>query len=135
MVPRARKLGRGHQGGNGWLSGIMVWVMVIVWFFSFAGAEEVSDQGWPIPDLRGLVPYQISVQSVDGVEKMIERFYTPDGGHVARVSGNGKVYAYAVDRDDEPPIDYLLIDPDGKGKFTRKLQPYESYKIPEWVSR
>jgi len=118
-----------------WLSGMIVWLMVMGYVCPFASAEEVNDQGWPVPDLRGLLPYQISVQSVDGVEKMIERFYTPEGGHVARVSGNGKVYAYAVDRDQEPPIDYLLLDPDGNGKFTLKLGPYDSYKIPEWVSR
>lgn len=100
-----------------------------------AGGEEVNDEGWPVPDLRGLDPYQITVQRVDGVEKMIERFHTPMGGHVARVSGNGKVYAYAVDKDQEPPMDYLLLDPDGKGRFTLKLGPHDSYKIPEWVSQ
>ena len=65
----------------------------------------------------------------------MEKFYTPSGGHVARVSGNGKVFAYAVDKDQEPPIDYLLIDPDGLGKFTQKFKSEDSYFIPEWVSR
>jgi hypothetical protein len=97
--------------------------------------QEVNREGWPVPDLRGLIPYSIQVQKVDGVEKIIERFYTPDGGHVARISGNGKTFAYVVDHDREPPIDYLLLDPDGLGKFTQKFRSEDSYKIPEWVSR
>jgi hypothetical protein len=97
--------------------------------------QEVNREGWPIPNLKGLIPYSIQVGKVDGVEKIVERFYTPDGGHVARISGNGKTFAYAVDHDREPPIDYLLLDPDGLGKFSQKFGPEDSYKIPEWVSR
>lgn len=96
-------------------------------------AEEMSREGWTVPDLRGLIPYSILLQKVDGIEKMIERFYTPGGGHVARISGNGKVFAYAVDSNLEPPIDYLLLDVEGLGKFTKKLKADEVYSIPEWV--
>ena len=97
-------------------------------------SQEVNREGWPIPDLKGLIPYSIQVKQVDGVEKIVEKFYTPHGGHVARISGNGKIFAYAVDSNREPPIDYLLLDPDGLGKFTQKLRSEDSYKIPEWVS-
>ena len=114
---------------------MVVFVALMGFLCPFAEAEQVNEGGWPVPDLRNLVPYQITLRSVDGVEKMVERFLTPEGGHVAKVSGNGKVYAYAIDKDQEPPIDYLLIDPDGKGKFTLKLGPYDAYKIPAWVSR
>ena len=65
---------------------------------------------------------------------MVERFYTPQGGHVARISGNGRIFAYAVDSDKEPPIDYVLLDPDGSGRFTYKFRAEDVYKIPEWVS-
>jgi len=106
--------------------------MIITPIFSIG--QEINQEGWPIPDLRGLTPYSIAIQHVDGVEKIVEKFYTPSGGHVARVSGNGKVFAYAVDKDQEPPIDYLLIDPDGLGKFTQKFKSEDSYFIPEWVS-
>jgi hypothetical protein len=100
----------------------------------FANGQEINKEGWPIPDLKGLIPYSIQVKQVDGVEKIVEKFYTPHGGHVARISGNGKIFGYAVDSDREPPIDYLLLDPDGLGKFTQKLRSEDSYKIPEWVS-
>jgi hypothetical protein len=100
----------------------------------FAIGQEIKKEGWPIPDLKGFIPYSIQVKQVDGVEKIVEKFYTPHGGHVARISGNGKIFAYAVDSDREPPIDYLLLDPDGLGKFTQKLRSEDSYKIPEWVS-
>jgi hypothetical protein len=97
--------------------------------------QEVNQEGWPIPNIKGLVPYSIQVNQVDGVEKIIEKFYTPEGGHVARISGNGKVFAYVVDKDREPPVDYLLLDPDGFGKFTQKFKSKDFYKIPEWVSQ
>jgi hypothetical protein len=97
--------------------------------------QEVNREGWSIPDLRGLIPYSIQVKKVNGVEKIVEKFLTPDGGHVARISGNGKIFAYAVDSDREPPIDYLLLDPDGSGRFTQKFKSEDSYSIPEWISR
>jgi hypothetical protein len=97
--------------------------------------QEVNREGWPIPDLRGLIPYSIQVRKVNGVEKIVEKFLTPDGGHVARISGNGKIFAYAVDSDREPPIEYLLLDPDGLGKFTQKFRSKDAYNIPEWISR
>ena len=96
--------------------------------------QEIRLEGWPRPDLTGLIPYSITVKKTDGVEKVVEKFYTLNGGHIARISGNGKVYAYAVDSDQEPPIDYLLLDPDGNGKFTQKFRPEETYSVPEWVS-
>jgi len=110
-----------------WLIGSLALPIVSV-------GQEVNRDGWSVPDLRGLIPYSIQVQKVDGVEKIIEKFYTPDGGHVARISGNGKVFAYAVDSNREPPIDYLLLDPDGSGKFVQKYRSEDSYRIPEWVS-
>ncbi|MBS3907218.1 MAG: hypothetical protein KGZ49_09305 [Syntrophaceae bacterium] len=97
--------------------------------------EEINKEGWPVPDLKGLIPYSIVIQRVDGAEKVVERFHTPEGGHVARISGNGKIFAYAVDRDRDPPIDYLLLDPDGSGRFTKRLKPDETYMTPEWVFR
>lgn len=96
---------------------------------------EVHPEGWAVPDLTGLVPYSIVIQKVDGAEKVVEKFFTFGGGHVARISGNGKVFAYAVDSDREPPIDYLLLDPDGFGRFTKRLDPHEAYTIPEWIFR
>jgi hypothetical protein len=108
-----------------------LWILILP--ISLWG-QEVNERGWPIPDLRGLIPYSIVIQNVDGVEKIIEKFYTPGGGHIARISGNNKIFAYAVDKDQEPPIDYLLIDTDGSGKFTQKLGPTSTYSIPEWVS-
>jgi hypothetical protein len=115
-------------------------LLVIFWLgilisqpFSFG--QESKKEDWPIPDLKGLTPYSIIIQSVDGVEKIVEKFYTPNGGNVARLIGNGKIFGYAVDTNQEPPIDYLIIDPDGSGKFTQKFESSESYTIPEWVSQ
>jgi hypothetical protein len=100
----------------------------------YSMGQEINGEGWPIPDLKGLLPYSITVKRIEGVEKVVEKFHTPNGGHVARISGNGKVFAYAVDSDQDPPIDYLLLDPDGYGKFTHKWMAEESYSIPDWIS-
>jgi len=100
----------------------------------FSIGQTLNPNGWPIPDLKGLLPYSITIKEVDGVQKIVEKFYTPNGGHVARISGNGKIFAYAVDKDEEPPIDYLLLDPDGSGKFTQRLEAENFYTIPNWIS-
>ena len=116
----------------------------IVFFFVFLfmitipvvpKGQEIYREGWAVPDLKGLIPYSIQVKQLDGVEKIVEKFFTPDGGHVARIRGNGKIFAFVIDSDREPPIDYLIVDPDGLGKFTQKFRSEDSYKIPEWVSR
>ena len=115
----------------------IVWSLLFIGIFTvpiFSIAQEVHREGWPTPDLKGLIPYSIQINQVDGVEKIVEKFYTPDGGHVARISGNRKIFAYVVDSDREPPIDYFLLDPDGAGKFTQKFSSGDFYKIPEWVS-
>jgi len=114
-------------------------LLLILWagatlFTRNAGAREVNLEGWPVPNLKGLSPYSMTVTRVDGVEKVVEKFYTPDGGHVARISGNGKVFAFVIDHDQEPPIDFLLLDTEGYGKFTEKLSPVDTYSIPRWVS-
>jgi hypothetical protein len=100
----------------------------------FTRGQTVNPNGWPVPNLKGLTPYSITIKEVDGVQKIVEKFYTTNGGHIARISGNGKIFAYAVDKDQEPPIDYLLLDPDGSGKFTQKLGPENFYTLPEWIS-
>ena len=112
---------------------------VILSFFVFLAvpfpsmAQQINLEGWPVPDLQGLVPYSMSITHADGVEKIVEKFELQNGGQVARVSGNGKVFAYAVDRDREPPIDWLILDPTGTGTFTMKLGPKDPYVIPDWV--
>ena len=100
-----------------------------------ASGQIINPDGWAVPDLRGLVPHSITVRTAGGVEKIVEKFYTPDGGHVAKIRGNGKVFAYAVDSDREPPIDFLILDPDGSGKFIQKFGTDDFYPIPEWVSQ
>ena len=123
-----------HLTGRGRISLLVILSAGVILFTRGAGALEVNVEGWPVPNLKGITPYLMTVARVDGVEKVVEKFYTPDGGHVARISGNGKVFAYVIDHDQEPPIDYLLLDTEGYGKFTEKLSPIDIYSIPRWVS-
>ena len=120
--------------GKSWIVFSFIFLLMIVIPVVTMG-QEVCREGWAIPDLKGLIPYSIQVKQLDGVEKIVEKFFTPEGGHVARISGDGKIFAFAIDSDREPPIDYLIVDPDGLGKFTQKFRSEDSYKIPEWVSR
>jgi hypothetical protein len=121
------------ERGKGWIVVSLLFLGILAIPVVIIG-QEMNRDGWPIPDLKGLIPYSIQVKQVDRVEKMVEKFYIPDGGHIARISGNGKTFAYAVDSDREPPIDYFLLDPEGFGKFTLKFRSEDSYKIPEWIS-
>jgi len=115
-------------------------LLLLPFFFLFISppalllGQETREEGWSIPDLEGLIPYSITIRLSDGVEKMVERFSTTSGRHVARISGNGRVYAYVVDHNEEPPIDYLILDPNGSGRFTHKYGPDDFFLIPEWVS-
>ena len=59
--------------------------------------QEVNREGFPIPDLKGLIPHSIQAKQTDGAEKIIEKFYTHEGGNVARIRGNGKTFAFAID--------------------------------------
>jgi hypothetical protein len=128
-VNRKRKI-----NGSRMKIGCLLWLIGLLALPIVSVGQEVNEEGWPVPDLKGLIPYSIQVKKVDGVEKITEKFYTPEGGHIARISGNGKIFAYVVDSDRDPPIDYLLLDPDGSGKFTQKFRSEDSYMIPEWVS-
>jgi hypothetical protein len=112
---------------------ILFWGLLII--SASALSQTVNPEGWPVPDLKGLVPYSITVRKINGVEKVVEKFHTPDGGQVAKIRGNGKVFAYAIDSDREPPIDCLILDPDGLGRFTQKFESEDFYPIPEWVSQ
>jgi hypothetical protein len=134
LRPKVRSSKLKTKKGELWVFVSLLFLPILINPFVTSG-QEINEEGWSIPDLRELVPYSITVNQVDGVEKMVEKFYTDGGGHVARISGNGRVFAYAVDRDREPPIDYLLVDPIGLGKFTQKFSSEDFYKIPEWVSR
>ena len=107
---------------------------ILAWPCPSAG-QSFNVEGWPVPDLTGLIPYSMAIKKIGGVEKTVEKFRIPGGGNVARIRGEGKVFAYAVDKDWEPPIDYLLLDLDGSGKFVQKFGPEDFYLIPEWVSQ
>ena len=121
------------QKGRGYFA-LPLLCLAVLSVFSYSVGQEINGEGWPIPDLTSLSPYSISVKRVDGVEKVVEKFMTPNGGQVARISGNGRVFAYAVDSDLDPPIDYLILDPDGHGRFTQKFRSEDFYAIPGWVS-
>ena len=122
-----------HGSRFGFLLTLLFSLGILIYPIISSG-QEINRNGWTVPDLKGLTPYSITIKVVDGVEKVVEMFFTPQGGHVAKIRGNGKVFAYAVDSNQEPPIDYLLLDPDGLGKFTQKFKSGDLYKIPNWVS-
>lgn len=103
---------------------------------SVAEAKETNPQGYQVPDLTGLQPYQKGYLKSEP-KVYIERFFTQDGGRVTRGSyDNGKerkVFSYEIDHDKTSPIDYGIIDTDGDGIFETKYCPGERVEIPDWV--
>ena len=125
---------RHHEGALKYEMLLFIVFLLTVSLSRDSFGQEINTQGWPVPHLKGLIPYYMVIQRVDGVEKLTEKFYSREAGHVARVSGNGRVFAYVVDHDIDPPIDYVIMDQDGSGKFTHRYGPDHVYSIPAWVS-
>jgi len=103
---------------------------------SVAEAKETNPQGYEVPDLTGLTPYQKGfLEGEPGV--YVERFYTKNGGRVTRMSyDNGKekkTFAYEIDHDRKTPVDYAIYDDNGDGVFESKYFVGEDYPVPEWV--
>ncbi|MDP2908253.1 MAG: hypothetical protein Q8N77_00430 [Nanoarchaeota archaeon] len=103
---------------------------------STAEAQEVNPEGYQVPDLTGLTPYARGYLKSEP-KVYVERFYTKDGGIVARISyDNGKerkILGYTIDHDKKSPVDYGIYDMDGDGIFESKYGPYENVDIPDWI--
>ena len=99
---------------------------------------EYFPHGWAKPDLIG--SWKISDQmidfdtSVEGEETRREEYILPEeAGRVVRLSHNGRVFCYVVDRDLVDPWDYQIVDYDGSGAFERKELAFSDFPMPRWT--
>jgi hypothetical protein len=102
-----------------------------------ASAYEFNPYGWPKPSLSGAIRYKVEQidldPAVEGKETKIERFNTPDGGRVFRLSHNGHVFSYRVDHDRVDPMDYEILDRNGSGLFEIRRWPEPQFPLPPWT--
>lgn len=104
---------------------------------SVAEAKETNPQGYQIPDLTGLTPYQKGF--LKGEQNIyVERFATKNGGRIVRFSyDNGKelkIFAYGIDNDGKvDPEDYTIYDNNGDKVYESKYSSDEEMEIPLWV--
>ena len=101
-----------------------------------ARAMERNPNGYPVPDLSGLRPYQTLHHDVNakipGKETFVERFKLANGGKAARGSINGRIYVYSVK---ETPNSswYAVLDSNGDGRFDAKFSQGEEFNVPDWL--
>ncbi len=100
---------------------------------STAEAKEVNPNGYEVPDLRGKTAYQRLYLKEDP-SVYVERFVA-DGCLIARMSVNGKVFAYDFNPNTKQlsPDAYIIVDSDGNGTFESKYFVGENFDVPEWA--
>ena len=101
-----------------------------------ARAMERNPNGYPVPDLSGLRPYQMLHYDVNakipGKETFVERYRTPDGAKVARLSVGGKAFCYSI-RERGHSKGYAILDSTGNGVFNTKYYDGEEFDVPDWL--
>ncbi|MBI2657351.1 hypothetical protein HYX08_01505 [Candidatus Woesearchaeota archaeon] len=112
-------------------------------FAKMAKAEEINPNGWPIPSIAGATLLETKTRRdiIEGVNiPVIQRVYrTAQGTYFNTLSittknGQEKIWAYYVDIDGKPPMEYGLVDIEGDGKFTHKYGTNERMTNPAYVS-
>lgn len=66
-------------------------------------------------------------------ETRLRIFITNDGGRIQVLSVNDKIYSYGIDSDNEKPVDYIIIDNDGDGRFEKVINSKGTFGIPAWA--
>ena len=100
-------------------------------------AEEVNSDGWPLPDLADSVIITETTKDVlpniTGKETTLRVYRTSDVTVFNVLIYNGRVYAYYIDTDGKPPMEYSLVDLDGDGIFRHRYKPHETSPIPTYL--
>ena len=105
-------------------------------------AEEIKPSGWPVPDVKGAAKFygfkmKDIIDEVPGAETRLGMYKAKDGTrfNTLEVQVNGKwvLYGFYVDTDGKRPMEYVLIDRNGDGKFEVKDKTKGSGPTPQWV--
>ncbi len=66
-------------------------------------------------------------------ESRIRIYYTKDGGRIQVLSVKNKIYSYGIDSDTKKPVDYIIIDTDGDGRFEKIINSTGKFGVPTWA--
>jgi tetratricopeptide (TPR) repeat protein len=66
-------------------------------------------------------------------ESRLRIYITQDGGRIQVLSVKNKIYSYGIDSDTEKPVDYIIIDNDGDGRFEKVINSKGKFGVPAWA--
>ncbi len=66
-------------------------------------------------------------------ESRLRIYVTQDGGRIQVLSVDDKIYSYGIDSDTKKPVDYIIIDGDGDGKFEKVINSKGRFGVPTWA--
>jgi tetratricopeptide (TPR) repeat protein len=66
-------------------------------------------------------------------ETRLRIYFTQDGGRIQVLSVDDKIYSYGIDSDTEKPVDYIIMDTDGDGRFEKVINSKGRFGVPTWA--
>ena len=66
-------------------------------------------------------------------ESRIRIYNTLNGGRIQVLSVKDKIYSYGIDSDTKKPVDYIIIDTDGDGRFEKVINSKGKFGVPAWA--
>ena len=66
-------------------------------------------------------------------ESKLRIYITQDGGRIQVLSVDDKIYSYGIDSETEKPVDYIIIDNDGDGRFEKVINSKGKFGVPTWA--
>ena len=102
-----------------------------------AEAVEFKKEGWAVPDLTnaqklGTRPADM-IKKIDGSETK-ETGYKVNGKYVHIFQMNNQTYGIGLDTNGEYPLEWMLIDQNGDGKFTHRYGEKENWEAPKYLN-
>ncbi len=66
-------------------------------------------------------------------ESRLRIYITQYGGRIQVLSVDDKIYSYGIDSDTKRPVDYIIIDTDGDGRFEKVINSKGKFGVPTWA--
>lgn len=90
-----------------------------------------------VPDIRDMElvfdrNININKEKPDN-ESRLRIYNTPEGGRIQVLSVDDRIYSYGIDSNRNKPVDYIIIDTDGDGKFEALINSQGAFGIPNWA--
>jgi len=100
--------------------------------------EDTNLASLGVPNWEGLTPMgkprEVNKnKSIPGNESLFTT-YNANGMMVGSITYNGIVYGLTMDSDWKPPLETMLLDKNGKGRFEH-INPQTDFFMPDWVAK